>query len=86
MKLQDYAKNRRVEQVLRYSPKLRQTFVDWLVKYSNYNVDRKRTNHIFTKEVFDIYNDESYEKCVIEYISGMTDQYAIAIFEEIVMF
>ena len=86
MKLQDYAKNRRVEQVLRYSPKLRQTFVDWLVKYSNYNVDRKRTNHIFTKEVFDIYNDESYEKCVIEYISGMTDQYAIAIFEEIVTF
>ena len=39
-----------------------------------------------TKSVFDIRNDESFQKCVIEFISGMTDQYAIEIYEEIIQF
>ncbi|MBQ4023895.1 MAG: metal-dependent phosphohydrolase, partial [Treponema sp.] len=39
-----------------------------------------------TQEVFNINEEESFEKCVIEYISGMTDQFAISVFEEIVSF
>ena len=86
MKTQVYAQNHRVEQALRYMNELRSTFTDWLIKYSNYDKARKKVLHYQTKEVFDIYNTESYEKCVIEYISGMTDQYAIKAFEEIVSF
>ena len=39
-----------------------------------------------TKEVFDVNDNESWEKCIVEYISGMTDQYAIKVFEEIISF
>ena len=90
MKTQSYAKNGRMEQCLRYYPELCRTFEDWLVKYTNYQPtgekDRKKMMRYNTIEVFDISDHESYEKCVIEYISGMTDQFAIKCFEEIISF
>ena len=36
--------------------------------------------------IFDIFDEESYTKCIIEYISGMTDQFAIQVYEEIITF
>ena len=46
----------------------------------------KASLHYQTREIFDIENEESYQKCVIEYISGMTDQFTLSVFEEIVSF
>ena len=39
-----------------------------------------------TQTVFDVFDNESFQKCIIEFISGMTDQFAISCFEEIVSF
>ena len=39
-----------------------------------------------TRHVFDIADEASYHKCALEYISGMTDLYAIKVFEEIIAF
>lgn len=86
MKIQVYAQNRRVENVLRYSPELQKTFSDWLVKYTNYNPQKKEIMRYKTKEVFDVNDNESWEKSIVEYISGMTDQYAIKVYEEIISF
>jgi dGTP triphosphohydrolase len=90
MRIQPYAQNGRAAQALRYYPKLCATYEDWLVKYTNYHPhsreDRKLILRYNTKQVFDVNDNESYEKCVIEYISGMTDQYAIGIYEEIITF
>ena len=86
MKIQVYAQNGRVENVLRYSPELQKTFSDWLVKYTNYNPQKKEIMRYKTKEVFDVNDNESWEKCIVEYISGMTDQYAIKVYEEIISF
>ncbi len=86
MKIQVYAQNRRVENVLRYSPELQKTFSNWLVKYTNYNPQKKEIMRCKTKEVFDVNDNESWEKCIVEYISGMTDQYAIKVYEEIISF
>ena len=36
--------------------------------------------------VFDLSQTEGFQKCIIEFISGMTDQFAIAVHEEIVSF
>ncbi|MCR5080416.1 MAG: HD domain-containing protein [Treponema sp.] len=80
---QDFAKKRTMDRCLKYTQKLRETFIDWLVKYTNYDLEKKQLFRYYTKEVFDINDPESYEKCIIEYISGMTDQFAISIFEEI---
>jgi dGTPase len=86
LKLQVYAKNRRIESVLRYAPLLQKTFSDWLVKYTDYDLPRKEISRFRTKKVFDIDDNESYEKCAVEFISGMTDQFAIKVFEEIISF
>lgn len=86
MKTQVYAQNRKMEQCFKYAPNLKKTFIDWLTKYSNYDPEKKNIMRFHTKEVFDVNNDESYEKCVIEYISGMTDQFAITVYHEIISF
>lgn len=90
-----YAKTGRVYQVLHYYPKLCQTFEDWLVKYTVYKPfnkekfkfeDRKAIFKYNTPAIFDINDEESFTKCIIEYISGMTDQFAIQVYEEIITF
>lgn len=65
-------------------------FENWLSKYSNYKTrfdkDYKKNHHIKTAQVFDVENSESYQKCVIEFISGMTDQFAMESYNEIIQF
>ena len=95
MKTQIYAKNGRVSQVLKYYPKLCHTYEEWLIKHTNYKpwsqekhdyVNKKQVYRFNTPVVFDVNDNESYTKCIIEYISGMTDQYAIQVYEEIITF
>ncbi|MCQ2575914.1 MAG: dNTP triphosphohydrolase [Treponema sp.] len=95
MKAQVFVKNGRTSQVLKVYPKLCSTFEEWLIKHSNYRpystekhnfVDKKQILHFNTQQVFDVNDNESYIKCVIEYISGMTDQFAIQVYEEIITF
>ena len=93
MRIYDYAKNGRVYQSLKYYPTLAKTFEEWLIKYTNYtpitwkpNFDRKKILRLNTIQVFDITDPESYLKCVIEFISGMTDVFAIQVYTEIISF
>lgn len=95
IKTQIYAKNGRVAQVLRLYPKLCQTYEDWLVKHANYRPWSSEKHDFYNKKqilryntpiIFDVNDNESYIKCVIEYISGMTDQFAIQVYEEIITF
>ncbi len=90
IKTQPYAQSGRIATALRYYPKLKSTFEDWLVKFTNYaprnESDRKKTLRYETKEVFNVDEWESFQKCIIEYISGMTDSFAISVFEEIIAF
>ncbi|MBQ9538834.1 MAG: dNTP triphosphohydrolase [Treponema sp.] len=86
IKSQDYAENHNLEQYLHYLPKLSTTFCDWIIKYTNYNNEKKSSLRYKTEDVFNIHDSESWEKCIIEFISGMTDQYAIEVFEEIISF
>lgn len=85
-KTQIYAQNRRIHSALRHNPLLLKVFGEWLIKYTNYDLARKKILRYDTKELFDINDPESYEKCIIEFISGMTDQFAISIFQEIISF
>ena len=82
-------------QVLKIYPKLCATFEDWLIRYTNYHpysvekhsvVDKKAVLKYNIPQVFDVTDNESFTKCIIEYISGMTDQFAIQVYEEIITF
>ncbi len=90
-----YAKNGRVRQALRQYPALCRTFEEWLVKYTEYRPytlrdfdpeEVRAIRRFNTRKVFDVGDAESFRKCVIEYISGMTDQFAIQVYEEIISF
>ncbi len=90
MRTQVYAKNGRFPLHMASYPELEKTFEDWLIRYTNYaplgDTDRRKKLHYDIPVVFDIFDDESYQKCVIEYISGMTDNFAIQCFDEIISF
>ncbi|MCR4578881.1 MAG: dNTP triphosphohydrolase [Treponema sp.] len=90
-----YAESGRLAHALRTYPTLFSTFEDWLVRYTAYQpfipekhnfVDKKNILKYNTRPVFDLHDEESYTKCIIEYISGMTDQFAIRVYEEIISF
>lgn len=92
---QIYVQKGRTAQALKNYPKLCSTFEDWLIKYTEYKpyiiekhdfVNKKSILRYETPIVFDVNDNDSYTKCVIEYISGMTDQFAIQVYEEIIEF
>ena len=39
-----------------------------------------------TEKVFNLDDFNSFQKCVIEFISGMTDSFAIQVYEEVISF
>ena len=84
---QPFVPSQKVGFCLKQYPLLSATFEDWLVKYTSYNLE-KRANIKFDsiQPVCDLSQPDSFNKCIIEFISGMTDQFAITIHEEIISF
>lgn len=66
-------------------PTIAPIFYGWLEKYSNalaYSAERKYQNKVLYK----LENESQYLRSIIDFISGMTDQFAIRVFEEIISF
>lgn len=84
--IQPQAVRRQVGRALSFAPELRRTFTDWLVKYAGYDEHRRQAAGFQTAQVFNLEDEESFEKCVVEYISGMSDQYAMKVYDQIVSF
>ncbi len=67
-------------------PLLSTTFKEWLVKYSDYDLKTKEKQKNHNEPVFYINEKDSFNKCCISFIAGMTDQFALRIFKEIISF
>jgi dGTPase len=65
---------------------LEKYFMEWLIKYTNYDLDKKEYFHYSNKLVYSIADKRSFDKCVVDFISGMTDQFAIRVYNEIIEF
>ena len=65
-------------------PLLAGYLIDWLSKYSPYQYETKAkyANQI----VYDITNEVEYKRAIVDYISGMTDSFAIKGFHELTSF
>lgn len=61
-------------------PKLIAGFIDWLNMYIKENKDG------INNKLYDLSNKKDYAKAIIHYISGMTDKYAIDMYNEIISF
>lgn len=55
-------------------------FKDWLVKYST---NKNRPVEYQNKTIYNLNNPKDYKQAIIDYISGMTDKYAISTYESI---
>ena len=70
-----------------FYPLLCSTFSDWLIKYSNaVSFEQRKNRKFLNKIIYDINSKKDYETAVIDFISGMTDSFAIKMFNEIITF
>lgn len=65
-------------------PVLTQTFAEWLLKYS-YS-ERRDTNKFENKFLYDLKKERDFHLSILDFISGMTDNFAIRLFNEITSF
>ncbi len=61
-------------------------FSDWLIKYSNIDEKQHRLRKYRNKIIYNIENIKDYKQAIIDYISGMSDNYAIKIYNELIEF
>ena len=73
---------KRIEEIEKYYPNLLGGFYGWISKYWNIGNREGLKN----KVIFDINNEKDYIQAIIYYISGMTDKYAIDVYNEIIKF
>ena len=73
-----------LEELKKFYPQTIIRFKDWLHKYWNLT-DRTNTN-LKNKIIYDYTNPQDYYKAIIDFIAGMTDNYAIDMYNEIVSF
>lgn len=73
-----------IKKLKRYYPVLSQEFATWLETYSN--CDERDNEKYFNKIVYDLNDSKQYSKAIIDYMSGMTDQYIVRTYNEIISF
>lgn len=76
----------KIEAKLKNYPSLEEVFSEWMIKYSNLDEDSKKSLGFYNKTIYDIQNKNQYIKAVIDFIAGMTDNFAIKVFEELTRF
>ncbi len=61
-------------------------FSDWLIKFSNIDEKTHKLRKYRNKIIYDIENIMDFKQAIIDYISGMSDNYAIKIHNELIEF
>ena len=67
-------------------PKLCNEFLCWICKYWNINNQLDYQQKLKNTKIFDIKNKKDYYQAIIYFISGMTDNFAIDMYNEIIGF
>jgi len=67
-------------------PTIVPTFADWLLKYSNVDISIRVKRKFGNKIVYDIGSNTDYVRAILNFISGMSDHYAIKCFNDIMKF
>ena len=71
-----------IHRLKKFYPKLMNSFEEWISNYWNLSRAEKCKNDI----IINMINEKDYYKAIIYYISGMTDNFAIDIYNEIIGF
>ena len=71
-----------IQNLKKFYPKLMSSFEEWILNYWNLQRSEKCKNDV----IINMNNEKDYFKAIIFYISGMTDNFAIDIYNEIIRF
>lgn len=61
-------------------------FCEWLVKYSNIDTKQRIQKKYKNKIIYNMESEMDYKQAIIDYISSMTDKFAIKVYEELITF
>jgi dGTPase len=69
-------------------PLLIKYFEEWIIKYSNIDLKEKKiARYRFeNKIVYDFANEKDYYRAILDFIAGMTDNFVIKVYNEIISF
>lgn len=73
-----------LKRMKRYYPTLSFEFTNWLSNYAN--TEDRKSELYNNKIIYDLNNLEDYCRAIIDYMSGMTDNYIVQVYNEIVSF
>jgi len=67
-------------------PILLSSFREWLYKYSDADLKKRKTLKAGNRIIYKLENEVDFKRAVIDYIAGMTDNFAIKTYHEIIKF
>ncbi len=67
-------------------PRLTHFFKSWLIKFGSPDAREKKTNLFKNEILYDISKEKDYIQAITDFVSGMTDAFAIKMFEELTTF
>lgn len=67
-------------------PRLYTTFEGWLVKYSDFDLKEKENRRCRNALIYHLDDEKEYKNCVLDFLSGMSDTFAIDTFNEVITF
>lgn len=76
----------RVKGMRETCPQLADTFYEWLVKYGYPSLRRLIPLKYHADRLYNPEDESDYRRAILDYISGMTDSFAIRVFNEIISF
>ena len=75
-----------VEKASKQYPQLARTFSEWLIKYSDACPGKSRPEKYSNPPIYRIANRKDYVRAAVDYISCMTDHFALSLFNELISF
>ena len=67
-------------------PVLLKYFLEWLIKYSGIDSKEREKAGFNNDIIYDLNDRSQYRRSIIDYIAGMTDNFAIRVYHEIISF
>ncbi len=82
----DFNTIKKLSKYQKFYPTLTMDFADWLIKYSNIDEKTHRMRKYRNSLIYNIEDRMDYKQAIIDYISGMSDYYAIKAYKELIEF
>lgn len=81
-----YMKERTLNEIKKYAksyPILTSVFLEWLLKYADTKERDKKYKNVL---LYNLNEEKDYSRAIVDFVAGMTDSFAIKVFNEIITF